>query len=53
MAKDNIKGGADGFKKIAVIINKLIVEALGGTHKEKEVPYDDALKAAIEVYKKQ
>ena len=48
-----VKGGKDGFKLIAVRINDLIKEALGGTHKEKGVSYEEALKKAIEVYKKQ
>ena len=52
MEKENIKGGRDGFKIIANRINDLIKEALGGTHKEKGVSYEEALKKAIEVYKK-
>ena len=52
MEKENIKGGKDGFKIIANRINDLIKEAIGGTHKDKGVSYEEALKKAIEVYKK-
>ena len=52
MDKEGIKGGAEGFKKISQFIDKLIKEALGGSHKDKNVPYDDALKAATKIYTK-